>query len=196
MPNEKACLEPDLAKDTNFSCLFLTSPTWVPLLTGLSLPLFISFPHHVPIPQPVSFSLGLENFFMQYNKRLYLVLMWKLLKIQHYQTLYQLALSYSDVNFRSRNNNAIYFYHIYYSSILVLHFLQKNAKSCLQAVNVMRFKYNTRIKNKTIQSWRHASNHVINGSILYKGYLSWWYSHLESAIVSLQTNVNKLHVKQ
>lgn len=47
--------------------------------------------HHVPTPQPVSFSLGLQNFFMQY-KRLYLVLMWKLLKTQHCQTFFSISL--------------------------------------------------------------------------------------------------------
>lgn len=46
--------------------------------------------------------LVLQIFLMQHNKRIYLVLMRKQLKIQHYQTFYQLALSYSDAKFQSR----------------------------------------------------------------------------------------------
>lgn len=45
-------------------CLFPTSTTWVPLVTIVSPPLFTCFPHHAPIPQPVSFSLGLQKDFL------------------------------------------------------------------------------------------------------------------------------------
>ena len=106
-----------------------------------------SLSHQFPLimfqfPSQSVFLLVYKNFFMQYNTRLCLVLMRKLLKIQHYQTLSSITLSYSDAKFQSRNNNAIYLYCIYHSSILVLHFLQENANNypCLQAVNVTRFK--------------------------------------------------------